>query len=64
MRWLARFNPIFSGEPHKQAFETAMQPFELSKQFPREERYSLTDQCRRSLRSVCGNLAEEYRRLT
>ncbi|MDI6784424.1 MAG: four helix bundle protein, partial [bacterium] len=36
--------------------------FELSKQFPREEKYSLTDQIRRSSRSVCANLAEMWRK--
>lgn len=36
--------------------------FELSKHFPKEGRYSLTDQIRRSSRSVCANLAEAYRK--
>ena len=40
------------------AFEAAMKIFELSKRFPVEERYSLTDQIRRSSRSVCANMAE------
>jgi four helix bundle protein len=44
------------------AFEAAMQVFELSKGFPREETYSLTDQIRRSSRSVCANLGEAWRR--
>ena len=39
-----------------------MQLFRLSKAFPVEERYSLTDQCRRSSRSVCANLAEAWRK--
>jgi len=47
---------------YKKAFEAAMQIFELSKQFPKEETYSLTDQIRRSSRSVCANLAEAWRR--
>jgi four helix bundle protein len=34
----------------------------LSKSFPREERYSLTDQIRRSSRSVAANIAEGYRK--
>lgn len=42
------------------AFETAMAVFQLSKRFPREEVYSLTDQVRRSSRSVCANLAEAW----
>ena len=47
---------------YKKAFEAAMQIFELSKKFPVEERYSLTDQIRRSSRSVCANLAEAWRK--
>ncbi|MES2558846.1 MAG: four helix bundle protein [Bacteroidota bacterium] len=44
----------------KKAFELAMLIFEESKKFPKEERYSLTDQIRRSSRSVCSNIAEGY----
>lgn len=44
------------------AFEAAMRIFELSKSFPAEERYSLTDQIRRSSRSVCANLTEAWRK--
>lgn len=44
------------------SFEAAMNLFDLSKSFPREERYSLTDQVRRSSRSVCTNLAEAWRK--
>ena len=47
---------------YRKAFEAAMQIFEISKQFPKEETYSLTDQIRRSSRSVCANLAEAWRR--
>jgi four helix bundle protein len=36
--------------------------FSVSKGFPREEAYSLTDQCRRASRSVCANLAEAWRK--
>lgn len=43
-------------------FGVAMQIFEMSKSFPKEERYSLTDQIRRSSRSVCANLAEAWRK--
>lgn len=45
-------------EVYRKAFEAAMTLFALSKKFPKEETYSLTDQCRRSSRSVCANLAE------
>lgn len=49
-------------EIYKIAFETSMAIFEISKTFPKEERYSLTDQVRRSSRSVCTNLAEGWRK--
>lgn len=44
------------------AFEAAMEIFELTKSFPKEEKYSLTDQIRRSSRSVPGNIAEGWRK--
>ena len=47
---------------YKKAFSLAMDIFEISKSFPIEEKYSLTDQVRRSSRSVCANLAEAYRK--
>lgn len=47
---------------YQKAFEAAMIIFELSKKFPIEEKYSLTDQIRRSSRSVCTNLAEAWRK--
>ena len=49
-------------EIYKKAFDAAMEIFHLSKKFPSEERYSLTDQIRRSSRSVCANLAEAWRK--
>ncbi len=49
-------------EVYKIAFNTAMTIFAISKNFPAEEKYSLTDQIRRSSRSVCANLAEAWRR--
>jgi four helix bundle protein len=49
-------------EIYKMAFDAAMKIFELSKKFPVEERYSLTDQIRRSSRSVCANFAEAWRK--
>ena len=49
-------------EVYRLAFEGAMEIFEVSKGFPREETYSLTDQMRRSSRSVCANLAEAWRK--
>jgi len=47
---------------YQYAMEAAMHLFELSKCFPVEERYSLTDQVRRSSRSVCANIAEAWRK--
>jgi four helix bundle protein len=47
---------------YQRAMGAAMELFELSKGFPREEMYSLTDQVRRSSRSVCANLAEAWRK--
>jgi four helix bundle protein len=49
-------------EVYKRSFDSAMEIFELSKRFPKEEVYSLTDQIRRSSRSVCANLAEAWRK--
>ncbi|MDQ3814989.1 MAG: four helix bundle protein [Armatimonadota bacterium] len=46
----------------QQGFEAAMKIFELSRQWPGDERYSLTDQVRRSSRSVCANIAEAWRK--
>jgi four helix bundle protein len=45
---------------YKKAYALAMRVFEISKSFPPEERYSLTDQMRRSSRSVCSNLREGW----
>lgn len=47
---------------YRLAFEAAVKIYDLTKRFPKEETYSLTDQIRRSSRSVCSNLAEAWRR--
>ncbi len=47
---------------YQKAFDAATTLFEFSKRFPKEETYSLTDQLRRSSRSVCANLAEAWRK--
>lgn len=47
---------------YQKAFDCAMEIFEVSGKFPKEEIYSLTDQIRRSSRSVCANIAEAFRR--
>jgi four helix bundle protein len=44
------------------SFKAAMEIFELSKSFPKAELYSLSDQIRRSSRSVCANIAEAFRK--
>ena len=49
-------------EVFQRAFEAAMKVFELSRTFPREEMYSLTDQVRRSSRSVAANITEAWRK--
>jgi four helix bundle protein len=49
-------------EVYSLSFSSAMKIFELTKRFPKEESYSLTDQIRRSSRSVCANLAEAFRK--
>ena len=43
---------------YKKAYSLAMEIYELSKAWPPEEKYSLTDQIRRASRSVCSNLRE------
>ena len=49
-------------EVYQLAMNGAMAVFALSKSFPEDERYSLTDQIRKSTRSVCANLGEAWRR--
>jgi four helix bundle protein len=49
-------------EVYQLAFECAMKIFEISKTFPKEEIYSLTDQIRRASRSVTSNIAEAFRK--
>ncbi|MHC4119303.1 MAG: four helix bundle protein [Planctomycetota bacterium] len=47
---------------YRLAFQAAMEIFEISKGFPKDETYSLTDQVRRASRSVCTNLSEGWRK--
>jgi len=49
-------------EVYQIAFKAAMKIFDLTKSFPKEEKYSLTDQIRRASRSVCANIAEAFRK--
>ena len=47
---------------YQKSFSLAMKIFEITKSFPKEEMYSLTDQIRRSLKSVPANILEAYRK--
>jgi len=57
-----RINSVRELNVYRLAFDTAMEIFELSKGFPPEEKFSLTDQVRRSSRSVCTNISEAWRK--
>jgi len=61
-RQTKRISGVRELDVYRLAFDTAMEIFEISKSFPKEERYSLTDQIRKSSRSVCTNLAEGWRK--
>ncbi len=56
------YKKINDTKVYKLAFQLAMEIYEISKKFPKEERYSLTDQVRRSSRSVCACLAGAHRK--
>lgn len=47
---------------YKKAFDLAMEIFEITKKFPSQEKYELTDQIRRSSRAVCRAIGEGYRK--
>jgi four helix bundle protein len=49
-------------EVYQNALTAGLRAYQLSKKFPREEKYSPTDQIRRSSRSVCANIAEAWRK--
>jgi four helix bundle protein len=57
---MARIQHFRELDVYRMAMDATMRVFELSKGFPVEERYSLTDQVRRSARSVCANIAEGW----
>jgi len=57
-----RINSVRDLEVYKLAFAAAMEIFQTSKTFPPEEKFSLTDQIRKSSRSVCTNLSEGWRK--
>ena len=47
---------------YQEAFKAAQEIYAISKSWPKEERYALTDQIRRASRSVCANIAEAWRK--
>ncbi len=49
-------------EVYRRAYDASMRIFKLTRDFPRNEVYSLTSQILRSSRSVCGNIAEAWRK--
>lgn len=57
-----RINSVRDLIVYQKAFELAMEIFRLTGGFPKEEKYSLTDQMRRSSRSICSNLSEAWRK--
>jgi len=59
MRSVKHFRDL---DVYQGAMSLVMRIFELTKHFPSEERYALTDQVRRSSRSVCANVAEAWRK--
>lgn len=61
-RKVRKISSVRDLEVYRLAFDTAMEIFEITKSFPTEEKYSLTDQIRRSSRSVCTNLSEAWRK--
>jgi four helix bundle protein len=61
-REVKRISSVRDLDVYRLSFDAAMEIFETSKNFPKEEKYSLIDQVRRSSRSVCANLAEGWRK--
>ena len=57
-----RIRDHYELEVYQMGFDAAMRIFDVTKGFPKEERYSLVDQIRRSSRAVCANVAEAWRR--
>jgi four helix bundle protein len=59
---MARIESYKELRVYQAAMQAAMRIFELTKHFPAEEKYSLTDQIRRASRSVCSNIGEAWRK--
>ena len=55
-----RINSAKDLRVYRKSYDLAMEIFNISKQWPSEEKFSLTDQIRRSSRSVCANLREAW----
>src|SRR5262245_11167444 len=62
MKSIGKITHHWQLDVYKLSVESAMWLFEMTKRFPKEEMYSLTDQIRRSSRSVSGHIAEGWRR--
>src|SRR3989338_10927981 len=58
----AKISSVRELKVYRLGFDTAMEIFDVAKSYPLEEKYSLSDQIRRSSRSVCSNLAEAWRK--
>ncbi len=58
-RQVSKIRAVRDLEVYRKAFDSAMEIYELSKTFPKEEIYSLTDQIRRASRSVCSKISED-----
>ncbi len=59
---MSRIQSFWDLKVWNRAMDTAMEVFEITKDFPKTEQYSLTDQVRRSSRSVAANIAEAWRK--
>ena len=59
---MAKIGGVRELDVYGMAFAGAMRIFQVTKSFPAEERFSLTDQIRRASRSVCTNLSEGWRK--
>jgi four helix bundle protein len=57
---MTRINSFKDLIVYQKAYKLAMEIFEISKDFPKEEKFSLTDQIRRSSRSVTSCIAESW----
>ena len=61
-RLVKQIGSVREMDVYRLAFDAAMEIYDISRKFPKEETYSLTDQIRRSSRSICANLSEGWRK--